>query len=783
MATQELTTAGSHEVHEDAAGLSPFLDVTTFAKRGNGAAAAVPEPAEFISPFLTEAAPGDAASAIEAEFIRELAELEDAEFDEAIAELVAEAHDVERLHLEAEHRGNGDLEAVLEAHFAPLRSEAEDLLGRMADAANEAGAADLDEPEIEEMLAAFEPEATGLSPAFEGFLKKLFKKAKKVAKGVARRVKKVARKAARLASRFSPVALALRKLKGLVRPLIQRVLKMALNKLPARLRPLAKKLAKRFLREAEFAELQGEGGDTAVHAVHRIQQELDVHVAEIVLADDESEQDKAVTAYAAESRDDEAGDIEKLYAAREQFIDRFNALAEDQDPTPVVEEFLPAVMGALRLGVRLVGRQRVVNFLAGLATRIVARFMPQAQAQALSRAMVDAGLKLVNLEATDVDVQRAAGGVIADTIEEAVRRVAALDDYILEDEALLEDAAQEAFNAAAAAHFPPTIVLPELRETGDDDLAFQLAPSGNYLKYPRDFPVTITPDKARVRTFGGERLSEFLQRAHGVAPDTTVRGHAHLYQARPGTWLSKISRDEGLPGGARRGWQLLHPLTPMAAAALLGRPRLGVRVQSRFLQTRHRIAVGQRFYYLRLETPGSTTVGRPGELNVVLDLHRSQLRVYIFLSELEAMRIAERMKLEDDIGTAIRLMNAAVRSGLNSLRHHLKIIPSDGIVFEEGGLAAAAGSAIVSYLTKALMQWLHRHLRLYVAEARAHFIAKVADARDGVTVVVTINNPAGLGVIREALRGNVLPLLKRSLTIGRVPDADVDVRAGFIADD
>jgi hypothetical protein len=78
-------------------------------------------------------------------------------------------------------------------------------------------------------------------PTIQFFLGGLLKKAKRAVKSGIDLVKKGMREI-----RLQPI---LKKLAGLVRPLIQRVLKFALHQLPARLRPAATWLALRVLGE------------------------------------------------------------------------------------------------------------------------------------------------------------------------------------------------------------------------------------------------------------------------------------------------------------------------------------------------------------------------------------------------------------------------------------------------------------------------------------------------------------------------------------------------------
>ena len=82
-------------------------------------------------------------------------------------------------------------------------------------------------------------------------------------------------------------------------------------------------------------------------------------------------------------------------------MDELENLKEGENPAPHVENFLPAVLPALRIATRLIGRPRVVGFLAGFLGKLISNLVGPQHAPALSRAMVDAGLKLLSLEASD----------------------------------------------------------------------------------------------------------------------------------------------------------------------------------------------------------------------------------------------------------------------------------------------------------------------------------------------------------------------------------------------
>ena len=78
---------------------------------------------------------------------------------------------------------------------------------------------------------------SGLSPAQEQFFGSVFNK-----------VKNAVKKGIEIAGKLLPVNFILGKLKGLIRPLLDRVLKFAIGKLPKNLQPYAQTLVKEILK-------------------------------------------------------------------------------------------------------------------------------------------------------------------------------------------------------------------------------------------------------------------------------------------------------------------------------------------------------------------------------------------------------------------------------------------------------------------------------------------------------------------------------------------------------
>jgi hypothetical protein len=713
-----------------------------------------------------------------------LAELYDEEFDEAVFELINEAADLYETRFQGELGIPGsqgtEAERLLERHFAPLVREAETLLEAMAEGTRQHDLDAMSETELDAFFDQYKPKQSRLSPSFENFLGGIVKKVAAVAK-------KVGAAAASLG--LGPI---LNKLKGLIKPLLRKVLQIAIKKLPMALQPHAQKLAERlpFLKETLEEAAFEEGNDTT-QEISAIQHEFDAQIANLLLADEGLQQEVAVAEYIAEAEQPTADPLGDLDHARAQFVSQLGKLKEGEDPTPHVENFVPAILPAVKLGIKLAGRKKVVNFLAKLVANLIRRFIGPQYAPPLSQAIVDAGLRLINLETLPEDEARTAGEAVAATVEETVRRVADLPEYVLDNEALLEGFVLEAFEHAAAANLPP--VLPERVYEKRPDLRETTSLQGTWVYWPRPLrngvrryhgkkytrvpEVIITPHIAQVvTTFGGVPLAIFLRDRLGTL-GRNIKARVHLYEAIPGTWLSRISKYErsvpGLGTAAKFAWSQFHPLTRQAAGVLFREPALGRDVSAKYLANPLAISVGQRFYYLEIPgvrpqmmpaPNGLPAVRRSGGVHLTLDFPRDQLRVYMFLSEAEAQAIAVKLRQQASVGAVMTALRSLLEAGLKAalsegMYRHMKILHEAVTPEQSHGPALKRLPPIAQkVMLERLMNWLGRGLAEYFQQRARDFIAATEDLTDGVTVIATLNNPPGFSTIRKILRGESVSL-------------------------
>jgi hypothetical protein len=774
-------------------------------------------------------------------------ELRDEEFDEALEDLVDEAGAVVEEAFSGEigdpQRDRVAMERAVRNYLQPLEVEAERMLDRMSEGLAGKDLGVLNESEVDSMLESFASITNELPPAFEGFLGSLVKKAKKAVKGALKVAKKVASVVA------APHMLVLGRLKGLVRPILERVLRMAIDRLPVAVRPIASQLARRFLgiKIATPAPVPSSSGapaasapidspstagaptmdaptaaptmddgagaaDATVDATTAdpatVQEEMDARLVGYMLAGetfDESAVQESFSSYYETPVDA----LQSLDSARQELAGRLATLDEDESAAPAVEQFLPAILPALKLGLRIVGRRRVVRFLAGLVARFIARYVGQAQAKALSTALVDTGLKLINLESPDE--REAAGQAIASTVEDTVTRlVQRAPASAWESEALLEAYAHEAFQEAASAHFPDRLIRAELHESANASGVWAAFPATaarkSAKKYSRVIELTITRQTAdAVRTFGGRSLRNFLRDRMGVQLQQPVKVRVHLYEAIPGTRLSLIALHErgvaGLGTHRRGAWSLFHPLTPEAAGLLLNEPGLGRTTPPQFLVRRRVTAVGQRFYYL--EIPGarvriarrrkgwSTRPARSSQPRLVIDFVKRQLRTALYYSEADAQEIAKLLRQKAPVAAILaalksgqerQLSRALAENPIGVVRIVHEVAPTDEMA---APIVGAMSRVVGPKLADVAMTWLLDALKRELESRFDHLASGMERAaqadEDGVTIRITFD----AGALVQQLRRIIGPAGGGALTtnsgIGQltVGSHRIELVAGF----
>jgi hypothetical protein len=780
--------------------VTPFLETRSFVREeAEVFASETPSPA-LRSPFLSVYeldGQMEYADPEQEAYAGLVQELYDQEFDEALFELMNEARGLHEQQLVSDAL-SVEAERQLQQQFNQLIREAEAAVGAFQNEFGSRDLAGLSAAEVDAFTDRYMP-SESLAPEFQNFS---FGWIKKIGKAV----KNVASKAASFAAKIGLGPL-LDKIKALVKPLLNKVLQMAIGKLPEAVQPAAQQLAEKIfgaVAAAAPSDAATAAQPQAAPAVTDIQQEFDQQLANLCLASNEMEMEQEVARVRGEDRRPAAPVYSDLDQARERFIGELQQLGQGEDPSPYVQNFLPAVLPALKLGMRFIGRDRVVSFLANLLGKVIAKLIGPESAPALSRAIVDSGLKMIGLEVSPQDETGAAASSIAATVEETVRRVSALPDYVLDNQELLEGFALEAFEQAAAANLPPVLSEATYRERPDllessARTAWVMLPlrrRKRYKKCGRTFKVRITPYMAdEIESFEGP-LADHLQDQIGIDEGAEVEAEVQLYETLPGTTLADIARGESEATMAMNPAQL-HPLTPQAAGLLLGEPRMGRNIPPG--TGRLNVGVGQRLYALSipgkrmlLAAPGSggrARLRRLGAVRVRLDCPKGEIRVRVFFSEVAAQRLAVRLRRQSHPGAIAakfgkyvgRRLSAILRGRLLARIHILQPGLQGGDA--HGEALRRLPPDVTAALTRKIEQAMVHGFATFAKEQPQRIITAADDTADGVTLTFTISGASGLQQVGTMLAsGAAAPGLAESIAQGAPPDVRVDVAPGFKRD-
>jgi hypothetical protein len=689
-----------------------------------------------VSPVLetpfTEALATVGEEELEAQAVGALAaELEDEEFTEALETLVDEAagrylHSVGTWSHEADA---GRLAAAeVDQWLETLVAEADHRLAQLAEHLADRPVDAISEAELEALMASVAPPEGLAGPldAQEQFFGRLLKKVGGVVKGAV----KLAKRGIAAVGKLLPLGKVFDLLRKLVRPLLQRVLATAIGKLPAALQPIARKLAGRVPGLGEAADEQEDEG-----SVTALAERFDEALAEAVLAPGEGAAVAPLALFEAEAPSvrDGATELEALDDARQRLARELSEAAPGSDPTAQMEQFIPVVMAArplIKLGVSVIGRQRIVGFVAKLLANLIRPMVGAQIAGPLSQHVADAGLGLLGLEAESRDTVGTEALVAA--AEDTIREVMSLPEASLGHELLLEAAVQESFEEAAVRHFPARVLRAGLdgSATGEDERGIWVPmPRGagarrRYRMYSVVRPVSIGRVVARSVVFPeGDTLEERLL-DEGVV-SWPVTAEVATYELLPGGELGHLAafelEGESFPTGALA----FHELED--ESWLPGAPRRGTGGGG-WAGRRGGRRPGTR--YVRLRVAGRP-VRRHRRFGFRLDLTGTapQLVLYLLVSERLAHQLAGDLvhrRHAAVVAALRRLVGPARQRALAARLQHM--LARHGIAVPEGGSARLAAQLAAA---------VERAVAAKLPEAAANLAAAAKDPAAGITLAFT----------------------------------------------
>ncbi len=693
---------------------------------------------EIDSPFSRTYEPASVnnqVSQASEEYVDFLGELNSQEFAETIYNLANEVEDSWRNKVNNEMAMGSNYipfaTQQAQQYFLPVVNGTDALIDRVTQHFSGNNLADFSTNEIDLYFESLSYEHDHYSPAQEQFFDKIFNKVKSVVKkGV-----DLAKKGISAVGKILPIGPVLQKIKGLIKPLLNKVLKFAIGKLPKNLQPHAKTLAKKFLNLETASDYENVfSNEQDSNQLEAIQTELDNHIAQLLFSPGEIESNQLLSEYESsldqlENEDYSATGISEntpIHIARQQFINELKNLQEGESAAPAIERFLPAAILALqpviKIAIGIIGRQKVINFLAGLLAKLVGKYVPENVAKPLAASIIDVGMSAIGFEIPQTQQADLAYEAIANTIEETVQHLEGLDEASMNDAEDMTLQLMEAFEKAAASNFPPQYIKPSLRLSKQKGVWVGM-PRGEavqqYKKFTHVYDISIDPRvAATVTAFRGLPIANFLKDKYGLDTSNTIKAKVHLYELKKGSRLSIISRYEKLPGLHQRqqnSWVQLLPLTQQAASLLLNEPSLGRDEPKNKLATRFNTAGGQRFYFLEIEgarlripavnrtvhahknstqdgllpgteqeqlirnagtitthdhrtrrIPNTATESRSADIQAVINFIRSEIRINYFFSEEDAKELVEKLNRNDIIGAAGNIKRS-VKNLLNKI--------------------------------------------------------------------------------------------------------------------
>jgi hypothetical protein len=761
---------------------------------------------EFTTPFLpgesTEAGESEAAAPEVAEFSEITAELKDTLFREALEQLADEALEAHSEQLAGEYGDretrDSTAEHLLNEHFEPLAAQAEAMLDRFFERLEGYEAESLTDTEIDRISNEVMPTEVPMSPASEQFLGGLLRKAGRLVSGAVKLAKQGVEGAVKLAgkglSAVAKLALGplLKPLKALGKFLLKHVVKFALGQLPPTLRPLGQQLADKLFRaigETHEGEIEGreqteaEALPAAADAAH-LEAEFDVHVAQLLFTSDEAEMDHLVSSYG--EGESAPSLLPELDNTRAQLVKELSRLQPGESAQPVMEQFLPALIWpAAKTAITIIGRPKLVSFLGRLLAGLIKPLIGQNAAGLLAPAIADAGLRIFGLETNYPEPRVVAAEALAATIEETVNSVAELPPHVLENETLLTDAVHEAFENAAASYFPNSMIKPELRESSERHGMWTRMPAKSerkrYAKYSDAVPVEIPSRVAdSIDTFGSSTLKDHLRDQYGHQDGHPYKGNVTLYQALPGTRGSTIARAEGFPVSQ------LHPLTPQAAGALLGQnASLGRRpTPGAYLSNPEKLHVNQRLY--RIEPPQGRRHRHLRHLHseVVINLLRGEIRLWLYLSEPLCQRISGDLGKANNAVAAFAHLKPLIRRTAEAIKmagmhHHLS--RRIHLISDKPNLNHMTPHWFrhaSHHLGVKIGEWARVQLAQYLRNSAEEFKRACASHHDGVTLRITMTRIPGMEILRELSHGKIPKELSQGGWPKGMPAFQVTQRTG-----
>ena len=315
-----------------------------------------------------------------------------------------------------------------------------------------------------------------------------------------------------------------------------------------------------------------------------------------------------------------SGDNEALILddARNKFI---NGLINESQPDiqKLTQEFVPPLIPVLKGAITIAGRDRVVDFIASIAAKLLNPLVGQQFGNPLSKIVTDVGLRLMALETPEpVPGKELMAQMVTNIIGETLESVSELPQSILEGE---DEVLQSFIHEVMVESIENNIPEQALNKQA---LVKRRIPSGSnwihrdkgrHKELSSTYKLTLNPNIAqRIKTWRhGETLYDVLrkyQRWDGKAPIPVT---IHIFEPVIGTRLSKIA-SKHLGGSGPEYVRQILPLSKTAATLLLKDPTLAtrkrIRTSKKGVPFKSR---WKRFYYVKI-SPSTGSIGNKASM-------------------------------------------------------------------------------------------------------------------------------------------------------------------------
>ncbi|MBK7699826.1 MAG: hypothetical protein IPJ39_14430 [Saprospiraceae bacterium] len=166
------------------------------------------------------------------------------------------------------------------------------------------------------------------------------------------------------------------------------------------------KFSKRFLK----IDLNENESAYEINDLELLEMEFDNNLAQLLFTNDEMEADAIVHEYTNSIENHERVDgydfdpmlKHKLAIAKETLINELRNVSSEEQLAPAIENFLPVAMIALKpvikMGISLIGRGKIINFLAGSLSKLISKYVSAEVSKPLASSIIDMGMSAIGFE-------------------------------------------------------------------------------------------------------------------------------------------------------------------------------------------------------------------------------------------------------------------------------------------------------------------------------------------------------------------------------------------------